>query len=890
MSDSDKQDGHFATTKEDIAMDEELSADEESAIDEADTSSSEDLFRSFENTPSPSPSMPPTTQHTILSPTSSTISSTTSFHSLRQSPSGMTSIMSHVNLRPTPTPSTDAIDHQESVGAGTRSVTRLLEVDESAALRAKKNRLSVTVEHLNTQLLASQEAQLAAQSNAIELQKELSCLREGFDYEVARHCAEREARLHQAVREAVESQDNEQRTKLEAVTQAHEKKCSEAERQLEDQRAQLETIGRELEMRKFEVEEVIHRHEATREAQNAEYYERMKELQQEHCEVQKARNDAETAHGEAETARREAETARSEVETARGEVETARSEVETARGEVETARSEVETARGEVETARSEVETARLCRMETLELSAHPMTSVPLDSAVPPPDHVFLLKVSFVPQKIKPLTHACNITRILQRLQQSPAERTTPLIANSMVLKATGHTSSTLLKHRGDSRGPTVPSEDQAVSADLDDAPYRIQSEDEVNVRRSTADTHMDPGGSTGHLGSAGHLLMKDSITRPGAYVGSGQDRRRTKPPASGRSLRFQSRRSRDEDEEMEVSNILQHYHEESENSTDMDESMADNEYTDDDYAMDYEDRVSPPRPTEKIHAQGHSTGGQGRKRKNLPERKDAIMPTAKRRKEYLAILREVLRTKYDIPSDMAWYEKIPATKAEVNAFESEQGPGPGSDVRPYMGSGWRMCRWNNAIFNTVLQDFLFECQMRGRRMQGREGEKPEETHQRNIQEYDWAIHNARISGNRRNKYKRRKNITTRCVENKIREPLKGTLLRAVSAYLEIGGQECMSSEDDCVDSFGRKVRHKKRLPWRPEEVNFAMIVTDSMRNHPGLYASCGSKPALSMPGFNATTRDAPRGLPISFYNRQWYDSLSVYKKERLGATMDDCE
>ena len=98
------------------------------------------------------------------------------------------------------------------------------------------------------------------------------------------------------------------------------------------------------------------------------------------------------------------------------------------------------------------------------------------------------------------------------------------------------------------------------------------------------------------------------------------------------------------------------------------------------------------------------------------------------------------------------------------------------------------------------------------------------------------------------------------------------------------------ASSPSCVDGFGRKIHRKRRIPWRPKVVNYAMLVTDWTRYRPGVFSNRGSTPIMSISGFQETERDAPRHLPISFYDSQWYSSLSPYKRQLLGAREDkDC-
>ncbi|OJT05218.1 hypothetical protein TRAPUB_3989 [Trametes pubescens] len=318
------------------------------------------------------------------------------------------------------------------------------------------------------------------------------------------------------------------------------------------------------------------------------------------------------------------------------------------------------------------------------------------------------------------------------------------------------------------------------------------------------------------------------------------------------------------------------------------------------------------PAPLSRMYKAGNAhvsvDGGKPCKRKNLPEKIDVNVPTPTQRLQYMAILRELFRTEYNLTSDMDWYRFIPATKDEMDEYEREQGVGPCSVTRPYIDPGWRTCRWNKTIFGFVLQDFISQCTSRGmstddegylyalivdkcdrgfqtwRKMRPKPGEDIPANIARNAREYTEGLEKARTQANRRNKHGRRVTTTDRCAQQNTAGPLQGNLRTAVATYLQVGGDACMSSEDDCIDRVGTRMRRKKILPWRPEEVNYAMLTTDSMRTRPGVFSNRGAIPTMSIQGFKTSDRSPPRGLPISFYDPQWYDALSEYQKEVLGA------
>ncbi|KAI8968802.1 hypothetical protein BD414DRAFT_518602 [Trametes punicea] len=364
-----------------------------------------------------------------------------------------------------------------------------------------------------------------------------------------------------------------------------------------------------------------------------------------------------------------------------------------------------------------------------------------------------------------------------------------------------------------------------------------------------------------------------------------------------------QRRGGRTEDEEEEVSDILSYV------GSDGDDEI---EPMDEDNDSDDDEPTALPRARKMKHVQKQALKPK-KKKKNLPDKVDDQFwrPTHQQKLEYNAILRELFRTKYSIDADMAWYLKIPATKAEVDAFEAEEGPGPDLEFCPYPGPGWQTCHWNQVIFNTVLQDFIAECEQRRRptndedylytlvfekfncgfqawrKMQAKDGESPEEAHMRNVQEYDKTLAYVWTNGNRRNKWRRHLTTATRCAKDNARGSGKGWHT-ALITYLQVSGDACMSSEDEGLDTFGNRSHRKRLMPWRPTEVNNAMLQADCLWHRPGVYSSRGAIPNMSLQGFTHTKREVPRGLPISFYNRDWYEQLSEYKKRLLDVALDN--
>ncbi|KAI8989147.1 hypothetical protein BD414DRAFT_536441 [Trametes punicea] len=824
-----------------------------------------------------------------------------------------------------------------------RSVRRYVEVDESITLRAEAIRLTARVASLEADLMASQQAQLAAQSNVITLQNKLSCLRQAFEDEVSKRCTEREGQLQEMVCTIVERQTSQERAKLAEAVQAHERQAVEAARRLDEGRAQLEAAHRELEREKSEraalaaqlakEDETRRGEEVALGAQRAEYDERSRQQDERHRQ-QEAALEARRAEYEERYHKQEAalEAQRSACDEKMKKLQDDQDHLERGRTEIEKARAEIEKARTEIEADRAKLH-ACIHRLESAPQASGSAVPKPLShlSAVsslasgPPAIIPGSLPDNSTSQNSQPARTSAGNEQEQRSSAGCDAHRLADLplstAKSSKLSKDDEHdvgggysASAERMLSFGQRHAQIAPGMTSGrIDTENHDppmpmpgtfyAPFEIrQAPSRSTFRWQSPYAHKQQGRSAErsppeitvpglslldeasyHMDSDDMIddsIMEQMDYNPGRPPAIRQpkktrsqrhhDRPRGTKAARSQHKAHQRRGGRTEDEEEEVSDILSYV------GSDGDDEI---EPMDEDNDSDDDEPTALPRARKMKHVQKQALKPK-KKKKNLPDKVDDQFwrPTHQQKLEYNAILRELFRTKYGIDADMAWYQKIPATKAEVDAFEAEEGPGPDLEFRPYPGPGWQTCRWNQVIFNTVLQDFIAECEQRRRptndedylytlvfekfnrgfqawrKMQAKDGESPEEAHMRNVQEYDKTLAYARTNGNRRN----------------------------------VGGDACMSSEDEGLDTFGNRSHRKRLMPWRPTEVNNAMLQADCLRHRPGVYSSRGAIPNMSLQGFTHTKREAPRGLPISFYNRDWYEQLSEYKKRLLDAAPDD--
>ena len=109
-----------------------------------------------------------------------------------------------------------------------------------------------------------------------------------------------------------------------------------------------------------------------------------------------------------------------------------------------------------------------------------------------------------------------------------------------------------------------------------------------------------------------------------------------------------------------------------------------------------------------------------------------------------------------------------------------------------------------------------------------------------------------------------------------------------LDSILETLGAGGMSSDESDLDSDGRKVYFVKRVGWRPGVLTRRMMMIDRDRNVTTAYNNTnpGNPPRLRKRRNNptGTTRNAVPGLPVNFYDPDWYNGLTDRQKKEIGA------
>jgi hypothetical protein len=98
-----------------------------------------------------------------------------------------------------------------------------------------------------------------------------------------------------------------------------------------------------------------------------------------------------------------------------------------------------------------------------------------------------------------------------------------------------------------------------------------------------------------------------------------------------------------------------------------------------------------------------------------------------------------------------------------------------------------------------------------------------------------------------------------------------------------------MSSDESDDDGSGelesfRLGFHVKKMPWRRDVTKELQLLDDERMQSKAVFRRKGSKPAprIRLPDGPRSTREAPKRLPRSFYNDDWFSSLDSREKRRL--------
>jgi hypothetical protein len=96
-----------------------------------------------------------------------------------------------------------------------------------------------------------------------------------------------------------------------------------------------------------------------------------------------------------------------------------------------------------------------------------------------------------------------------------------------------------------------------------------------------------------------------------------------------------------------------------------------------------------------------------------------------------------------------------------------------------------------------------------------------------------------------------------------------------------------MSSDESEKDSRGGVVYRAKRRVWREKKLNRYMQLVDRDRNVTNAYGNrrAGNQPRTRVfPAVKNSASEAVPGLPLNFYDPDWYNKLSSRDKKHLGA------
>ncbi|KAI0677378.1 hypothetical protein C8Q78DRAFT_1074081 [Trametes maxima] len=807
-----------------------------------------------------------------------------------------------------------------------RSVRRIVEVDELATLRERVMVLMNDITTLQNVAIAEKQRLSESQAMVIRLQQDIADMQQSFEAEVARRCAEREDQLEQAALARAEQGCRDKQNELAVAAVGLEKERVEWGKRVSIERAELDTAKTELSQQRSEIEERrrkleadLSQHEVTLQSQSAELNEKLAAVAMEHEKMEGERDTLDRARSEMAQERVALEKERGQVERGRQEVTEARMEVERARLEAEKARNEVEADRAKLRTRVSEMEQPQRRSSSTITPPPPSASNTPSRSGVASP-------LGETP-KLKPsLWSTGGFTPRKSSLVHPP------LRSEDISLDNGGNPAVDFVTHQGKAPSrrshwrtaptPIYPSI-EPMDLDYPDAmdlmpggffpsrpPLQLREVARRAVYRWASPETLSAVTAQPTQGAPRFTeMLDDAPFRISDHSDEDDHAVRVTPPAVARAAAMPPSSKpgcsngghEDDEDEDDVLSLL--------GTPDRDQTM-DNATSGSDINMedDGDDESSDteePR-TNKLVDMGKSRTKS--KRSNLPNKiNEKALPKGKKLMLH-AILREVLCDRYGIDTDMDWCRLVPATNEEVEAYENERGPGPTSVTKPYIGEGWRRKRWNVDIFNMITAEFMKECATRGVRPEAedksyalvfykcdrgfqkwraylaRPGETAEQYVKRNTDQYNAELSRARTNTNRRNKFQRRFKIAKACA-SLFDGTYRGEVFAAARTYLEVGGDQCMSSEEDCVErTTGTRVHRRKHLIWRPREVSPVMVMLDTARHTPGLFSSQGSTPMLSLPGLKTSSRSAPKGLPLSFYDSKWYSALSPYKKQLLDA------
>lgn len=104
---------------------------------------------------------------------------------------------------------------------------------------------------------------------------------------------------------------------------------------------------------------------------------------------------------------------------------------------------------------------------------------------------------------------------------------------------------------------------------------------------------------------------------------------------------------------------------------------------------------------------------------------------------------------------------------------------------------------------------------------------------------------------------------------------------------LDTLGAGGISSDKSDIDDSGRSVYRTKTMPWRAKDILKKLTDIDSDRNTTNAYGNtkAGNPPRVrKRRDMQETSRKAIPGLPLNFYDSNWYAGLTPGQKRELAA------
>jgi hypothetical protein len=104
---------------------------------------------------------------------------------------------------------------------------------------------------------------------------------------------------------------------------------------------------------------------------------------------------------------------------------------------------------------------------------------------------------------------------------------------------------------------------------------------------------------------------------------------------------------------------------------------------------------------------------------------------------------------------------------------------------------------------------------------------------------------------------------------------------------LDALGAGGISSDESDIDDSGRAVYRTKNMGWRAKDILKKLMEIDCDRNTTNAYGNtrAGNPPRVRKRRDRLeTSRKAIPGLPLNFYDSNWYAGLTPGQKRELGA------